>query len=130
MPRQPIGVAITGAEAIVAGCVGRSVLWERLQRDQVVPDQRLAGHDLALLSGLRDAERAVLSRQKLLGLAAADQAWQQAGLPLLRQPLRAERHAPLAEPWWLRAGVVSASALGNVSALLAEIGSPDHRAAA
>jgi len=125
---QPVGVVISGAAALVADRVGLPALWQQLQGDALLPHRQLESHVLAELAQLTGAELAVLSRQQQLGLAAAEAAWRQAGLPALRQPLRGERHPPLAEAWRLRAGVVASSALGNVSALLAEIGRSNHRA--
>lgn len=113
-------VAITGSSALVADRVGVSALWGCLQRDQLLPDRALAPMRLAALSRLAPGDVQVVSRQQHLGLAAAELAWCQAGLPTPRQPLRGEAHPGLRDAWRLRAGVVSASALGSVGALLAE----------
>lgn len=127
-PRRS-GVVISGAEAMVAARIGLPALWQQLQDDALLADDRLDRLRLAGIARLRDAELAVLSHQQLLGLAAAEGAWRQAGLPPLRQPLRGEAHPPLAEGWRLRAGVVAASALGNLNALLMDTSRPGHRSA-
>lgn len=118
---------MSGAEAMVAGRIGLAALWQQLQDDVLLTDGHLEALRLAAIARLREAELVVLSQQQLLGLAAAEGAWRQAQLPALRQPLRGERHPRLSEGWRLRAGVVAASALGNLSALLQDTDRADHR---
>jgi 3-oxoacyl-[acyl-carrier-protein] synthase II len=123
-------VAITGSAALMAGVVGAPALWAWLQHDQLLRDRAMDPSLLRGLAGLSPGEARVLSRQQHLGLAAVELAWVQAGLAARRQPLRGEGHPGLEEPWRLRAGVVSASALGHVAALLEEQASTPQRPSA
>ncbi|MCP9777891.1 MULTISPECIES: beta-ketoacyl synthase N-terminal-like domain-containing protein [unclassified Cyanobium] len=123
-------VAITGSSALVAGVVGTPALWVCLQHDQLLSDRALDPSQLCGFARLTPGEARVLSRQQHLGLAAAELAWGQAGLTDRRQPLRGEGHPGLQDPWRLRAGVVSASALGHIGALLEEQASTPQRPSA
>lgn len=123
-------MAITGSAALVAGVVGTPGLWACLQHDRLLEDDAIDSMRLGDLARLTRGEARVLSRQQHLGLAAVELAWGQAGLADRRQPLRGEGHPGLREPWRLRAGVVSASALGHLDALLEEQASTPQRPSA
>jgi 3-oxoacyl-[acyl-carrier-protein] synthase II len=125
-----MSLAITGASALAAGATSCPALWQLLLQDQLLPERILETDRLGELAGLSTSETSVLSRQQLLGLAAVESAWQQAGLPIERQLLRGESRVRQEEPWRLRAGVISASALGNLSTLLADQSKDDHRPSA
>ena len=115
-----MNIVITAASVITAGLHCRRDLWQRVCNDRLLPPLQHSPEMLRQLAELSRAEGRLLSRQQQLGLAAAEQAWQAAGLPPGRQVLRGENAAPLPEPWRLQAGVVSASALGDLSSLLEE----------
>lgn len=122
-------VAITGASALCSSVIGVTALWDQLIRDQLIDPAVFERSTLAGLAQLSAAEERLLSQQQLLGLAASELAWRQAGLNSTRQPLRGERHPRLRERWRERVGVVSASAFGSTTALLEERCSDPERAA-
>ena len=116
-----MNIAITGASVITAGMHRRSEVWQQVCSDELLPAVTIEPDVVSQLALLSRGEAAILSRQQQLGLAAAELAWQEAGLPPERQALRGEQHAPLNQPWRRAAGVVSASALGDLSSLLVEL---------
>lgn len=122
-----MNIAITGAAVITAGLHSRSDLWQQVCHDRLLPAEVHTFEALSQLAQLSSGEANILSRQQQLGLAAAELAWQQAGLPPERQALRGEQQVPLQQPWRLKAGVVSASALGDLSSLLQEQSTPGSR---
>lgn len=122
-----MAIAITGACVITAGLQRRGDVWTRVCGDQLLPTDHHSDAELSALAHLSSSEAKLLSRQQLLGLAAAELAWQEAGLTAERQPLRGEQHQPLDQPWRWRAGVVSASALGDLSSCLTEQSTPGFR---
>jgi len=123
-------VVITGAAAVVAGMVGSHALWQALKRDELLANHHLPEPHRAALNGLTVGEQQVLSVQQQLGLAVGEMAWSQALLPSSRHPLRGECQPSPQDPWRLRAGVVSASALGYATALLDELAQSEGRPSA
>jgi len=122
-----MNIAITGASVITAGMHRRREVWQQVCIDELLPALTIEADVVCQLALLSRGEAAILSRQQQLGLAAAELAWQEAGLPPERQALRGEQHAPLNQPWRREAGVVSASALGDLSSLLVEQQTPGSR---
>jgi 3-oxoacyl-[acyl-carrier-protein] synthase II len=122
-----MNIAITGASVITAGMHRRREVWQQVCIDELLPALTIEADVVCQLALLSRGETAILSRQQQLGLAAAELAWQEAGLPPERQALRGEQHAPLNQPWRREAGVVSASALGDLSSLLVEQQTPGSR---
>lgn len=123
-----MSVVVTAASTVTAGLHEREQLWCSVCRDELLPATTLSAEQLCQLAGLSQAEAAILSRQQQLGLAAAELAWTDARLPAERQPLRGEQKDGLDAPWRLKAGVVAASALGDLSSLLLESNQPGFRA--
>ena len=118
---------VTATAALCADLCDPAALWAQVMGQRRVADQRLQDDQLATLACLKDAERSILSREQLLGLAVAELAWQQSALSSQRQSLRGERHQHLDGSWRLSTGVVTSSALGNISALLHEQANPNFR---
>ncbi|MCP9809451.1 hypothetical protein KBY58_08390 [Cyanobium sp. HWJ4-Hawea] len=122
-----ISIAITGAAVITARLHSRRELWNQVCSDRLLPDQQHSLEAIRQLAQLNGGEASMLSRQQQLGLAAAELAWREAALPAERQPLRGERQPLQQQAWRLRAGVVSASALGDLSSLLHDQNVPGAR---
>lgn len=115
-----MSVVVTGASSVTAGLHEREQLWRAVCCDELLPPITLGAERLCQLAGLSQGEAGILSRQQQLGLAAAELAWREARLPPERQLLRGEQPNRLDAPWRLKAGVVAASALGDLSSFLIE----------
>jgi 3-oxoacyl-(acyl-carrier-protein) synthase len=118
---------VTASAALCAHHCEPDALWGQVMGQRLVADQLFEDDHLAALACLKDAERSILSREQLLGLAVAELAWQQSDLSSQRQSLRGERRQQLDGSWRSSTGVVTSSALGNLSALLQEQAKPNFR---
>lgn len=81
-------VYVTGRGVILGHGISLSHLWDHVAEDQCLTDSRISDDELIQQASLALKDAHILDRHQLLALAAVEIAWQEAGLPSSRNPLR------------------------------------------
>lgn len=124
-PTKNREVWITGSSVIVGGAVGVETVWSYVKADAAIPVTRLDDGTLQNLTNLGRSDWKVLGRTQRLAVATVEMAWQSAGLPPSRRPLRGEHGNIHRNGAW---GVVGGSSVGGLAEMELEMADGFHKA--